>query len=130
MTEENKENILRRIAEKESEIEILKNLLPKDGKDNTYDFLIGKCYKLSCGDFIKINSINYVDSETIFVGCVTINGEDIDNYVSLFFDDEYSLRLADVKANCYEEITKERFLEFFDEIISNGRNRLVENINN
>ena len=107
--------IKEKIDKKELEISILRNELNEIGK-RKYVYLIGKFYKLSATEMIKITDVNYVNHIGVNFDCIRIYSND---NIEIILDDNYNLFFVDIEEKRITEVSKEMFIKFmyssFDE---------------
>lgn len=107
--------IKEKIDKKELELSILRKEL-NDNDKRKYDYLIGKFYKLSATEMIKITDVNYVDHIGVNFNCIRIYSND---NIEIILDDNYKISFIDIEEKRITEVSKEMFIEFmyrsFDE---------------
>lgn len=107
--------LLEKIDKKQSELAKLREELNELGKSK-YNGLIGKFFKLSGTEMIKVTDILFVDEQCVNVECLAIyggkhNGGRIEFKIA---DDRY-LVFNDIDENRITEVTREKFIEFLNE---------------
>lgn len=100
--------IKEQIDKKELELSILRKELNDNGKRKYY-YLIGKFYKLSATEMIKITDVNYIDHIGINFKCIRIYSND---NIEIILDDNYKLFFVDIEEKRITEVSKEMFIEF------------------
>ena len=107
--------LIEKIEQKISELDQLREQLNELGKSK-YNGLLGKFFKLSATEMIKVTGILYVDDTSVNVECLTIYGGKSNNGRLQFesYNDCY-LTFDDIDEKKIIEVSREQFIDFLTE---------------
>ena len=116
-----------KIEEKELELKTLRYELSELEKEK-YNYLIGKFFKLSATETIKITGIDYIayDGRPNIEFIKLFGGRYGNGLIDFTINDECFLNLIDIEEGKIREITKEEFMKFFNECLEETKKVITE----
>ena len=121
----NKLELIKKIDEKQKELDFFKGLLTnleKDQAEGEYDFLIGNFFNNHGGYYFKIESIEKIHEKWIRFNVTTIVAQT--KHCKIFFDDIQEVKFEDIDDMIQKKIDKEVLREKF----SNRIGKIIDKV--